>query len=305
MKKHLHTLSISSILLFLILFTGQLRSHTYIPFAKDSSLWAIEVFKAAGTPPNPYYLYNYESKGDTSWGSKTYVKAEGNMLTRYMREDSGKVYVRYQYATYQDSSEFILYNFNLAVNDTFTLRYYSSISSSIDTTKMLVTYIDSVNLNTGWRKRITLKWLGNSGGPGYETHQWIEGVGDNFGPFYNEGTDWLGFEWTSRILCYTEKNVSVIGGVCILGMKETFDKNDFYLSPNPTNGKMKIEVNSPLSSCCNINVINIAGQKVYSERINKNISNSYYLNLENYPKGLYILQLETEKSVINKKFIIE
>ena len=70
------------------------------------------------------------------------------------------------------------------------------------------------------------------------------------------------------------------------------------LYPNPTSGSFTIE----LTEESNVNIYNMLGQNVMCQ---SSISGRQQINLENAPKGLYFVQIQSENGVEVKKLIIE
>lgn len=81
----------------------------------------------------------------------------------------------------------------------------------------------------------------------------------------------------------------------------SIDKNfssNFSLYPNPASGFFKIKTTEKIDE---IILFNSIGQKVYSQ---KNIANSE-INIENLPKGLYLLKISSNNKTAVKKLIVE
>jgi thiol-disulfide isomerase/thioredoxin len=69
--------------------------------------------------------------------------------------------------------------------------------------------------------------------------------------------------------------------------------------PNPANNNVSIIANSNIIS---VNVLNITGQTILSIMPN---TNSVYIDTEHFSSGVYSIQLETEKGVVNKSLLVE
>lgn len=79
------------------------------------------------------------------------------------------------------------------------------------------------------------------------------------------------------------------------------DKNiDVKLYPNPSSGIFHIKCDNIRS----IEIINISGKLVYSKSFEGIISN-ININLRDYSKGIYLINIYTDQGLINKKIIIE
>ena len=69
--------------------------------------------------------------------------------------------------------------------------------------------------------------------------------------------------------------------------------------PNPATDKITIQSSSIIN---NIVIINCVGQVMYKESHNNNLIN---IKTENYNAGIYIIQIESNNEIINKKIMIE
>jgi hypothetical protein len=74
--------------------------------------------------------------------------------------------------------------------------------------------------------------------------------------------------------------------------------------PNPTGDKVNINFNSNSSQNINLKLVNSFGQILDIENLKK-FKGEYFkvISLERYSKGIYFLQIATDKSIINKKII--
>ena len=82
--------------------------------------------------------------------------------------------------------------------------------------------------------------------------------------------------------------------------------NSIKVYPNPNTGQFILEMNIPETQDIKLSIINMLGQQVYSEKLNK-IQGSYQkqIDISTYSKGIYNLQLLGDKMLVNKKIIIE
>jgi len=69
--------------------------------------------------------------------------------------------------------------------------------------------------------------------------------------------------------------------------------------PNPAKNKITIQSTNEI---CGIVITNCVGQVVYNELQNNSIIN---INTESFEAGIYLIRIESENSVFNKKIIIE
>ena len=84
------------------------------------------------------------------------------------------------------------------------------------------------------------------------------------------------------------------------GVEDVFENSDFEIYPNPTHGYSWIKFQEGISG--HIIVRDVTGKIIYSER---GLSRERELNLFNFPSGLYLIQLETNKGILSTKLIKE
>ncbi|MDA8886148.1 T9SS type A sorting domain-containing protein, partial [Bacteroidia bacterium] len=76
------------------------------------------------------------------------------------------------------------------------------------------------------------------------------------------------------------------------------------VSPNPTSGKLNINVNLPENEEINIAVFNTVGQQVVLVE-NGTVSNSSYtVNLDNQDNGMYYVKMTVNGNIITKKVML-
>ncbi|MEM5565387.1 T9SS type A sorting domain-containing protein [Psychroserpens sp. AS72] len=83
-----------------------------------------------------------------------------------------------------------------------------------------------------------------------------------------------------------------------LSLEETIsESNNVKLYPNPTTGIVSIKTNNSL------NIISIAIYSLKGELLMTVEGSNSYLDIRNFASGMYILEIETNKGVINKRII--
>jgi len=87
-----------------------------------------------------------------------------------------------------------------------------------------------------------------------------------------------------------------------IGIKEE-NKIDFSIYPNPNNGNFNISLDGQSENNLEIVIKNILGQIVHENNITKS-TNSIDLNLQHLKKGVYIVDLLDNNSVVNTGKII-
>ncbi len=101
----------------------------------------------------------------------------------------------------------------------------------------------------------------------------------------------------SLILPYEILVFPILGKVSSLSEIDIDDKVEVY--PNPSSKEININSQYILNS---IEILNTLGQRVYREKIN---TTNKTIDISALNKGIYIIELKTEKGIIHRKFIKE
>lgn len=90
-----------------------------------------------------------------------------------------------------------------------------------------------------------------------------------------------------------------------VGINNNIFRN-IIIYPNPVKNIFKLSFNSNKSENLSVKVISIDGKIMYSENI-KNFTGNYNNNIDvnNFSKGIYIINISNDKSNINKKLIVQ
>lgn len=159
----------------------------------------------------------------------------------------------------------LIYNFNLQVGDTFR--------PNVSYGKAVVTDIDSILLLDGeWRKHW---WFYD---PGWETSDWIEGIGSTAGVIGTVSGEWEGATYLTCFRKNEELLFEQLGGYAnhvscdeINGIGEANNLNlTFQISPNPTTDFFTINFSSPNFSSAQIRITDVLGRNLFSEEIKGN-----------------------------------
>jgi len=90
-----------------------------------------------------------------------------------------------------------------------------------------------------------------------------------------------------------------------VGIQENVPFDEFVVYPNPTEGKLNLKLDAELKGNVEIRIMNMNGQMVYSESLNgltDSVDKS--IDLNNQPKGVYLLSIITEEGKYDKKFVL-
>ncbi|MDO9184365.1 MAG: T9SS type A sorting domain-containing protein [Bacteroidia bacterium] len=322
MKKHV-------ILFWLwVIVCSKINAQTYTPFPTDSAQWSVmrTIYNFSQNS------FQYKMKGDTVLNGITYHKiyyslaldysSPNQSLHCFLREDTTKkVFVKYPTGSGIDTSEFMLYNFNLAVGDTVTIRLLNYTTDSLF--KLAVTNVFLTMTSTGYRKKIVLQPIidiwGGTGGC-YQMG-WIEGIGSIFGGLlYDELPEQScsnGIQYD--LTCFWDHGVYILGGnECdySTGINEK-QGSDYqtYIYPNPAQNSINFEANFETDGATGLttsltNSFLIITDVVGRQKGKYNIpakNSALVVNTETYSNGIYFYSVynngilkETEKFIISK-----
>ena len=82
--------------------------------------------------------------------------------------------------------------------------------------------------------------------------------------------------------------------------------NNLDIYPNPSRDVFNISFSSEKFQDLKIRIINVVGAQVYTED-RENFIGEYtkQISLDNYGKGIYFLEIETNTGIVNKKLILQ
>jgi len=214
-----------------------------------------------------------------------------------VREDTiaKKVYAK----IYYDTTEQVLYDYNLQLGDSFFIK------NNQHTVKSYVTYIDSVQLNGIMHRRWRLDHV-----PSYfpwEYYEVVEGVGATNGPLkpYDDNV-WL----FKHLDCFTNRDAGLYiknpswYSLCLTGLNEVHQSGyDINVFPNPASTKVNVSFKQTSQEVCTIQVYNLQQQKVLQYEKGNN-QESIVLDCTQLPNGIYVLKAVQNNAVITKKFSV-
>ena len=98
--------------------------------------------------------------------------------------------------------------------------------------------------------------------------------------------------------------LTVDGGVGINDIGSNFNSS-LNVYPNPTNGKFDLTLSNVDNVNGDINVYDMTGRKVYTQRVDATGFYNTSIDLTGFAKGLYTVQVRTEKGVAAKNISVE
>lgn len=265
--------------------------------------------------------YNLSIQDDVLLGTKMYKRMHKNGIAQYhpsltdpqnggsnsgcystipisndyfVRQDSLKIYV---YLT--DSTEHLLYDYDLVVGDTFYFKGSGVFSQNLtflwnDSVQCVVDSIDNITVAGALRNVFYLSHDNYGGMSGViDTNSvFIEGIG-NFGGFFCGISRFS--EYTTRTLeCFGINNISYwtgFNGVCdfSVGIKSIDEKINLNYFPNPVINKLDIEIPESLI-IKKIEIVDMVGEKT-DLKFNRSENNKLTVDLSCFNSGMYFLKV--------------
>ncbi len=261
-------------LLFLILFSKSIiQAQPVFPTYEEEPVWCVQE-SVFGMPPQTYL---FKMGKDTTICNKIYTRilwcpnsqsneAECGIWT-HIRQEEGRIY-RYS----ESCRETLIYDFTLQQGD--TIRHGLDDSYGLG----VVSKVDTINYNGVLRKTLTIDYPQLFPFPMLPIKRtWIEGIGDIFHPFDHVLCLSSNCEFTSSVICFSNKN-GIQYGACtepcnIDNTTDTDDviKNKFimHLSRNPVRVQERLNVylDSTKPATGQLYIVNIFGQILYHKNL--------------------------------------
>jgi len=289
-------------LLGLLLWIGMVgNAQDYIQMLDDTNVWNTDAFYS--TFSGDYTItHEITIDGDIDFGGVIYKKIFNNDgESCYLREDNGLIY-RYDE---DNGTEFVLYDFTLELNDTFSLPidvpFKCTYSGIYTLPEVTVTNVYTLNVAGEDRKIIEFDFSN----PNVGQEIWIEGIGSYRG-FEANGygeEDWI---YGTNLVCFTNNENSYFFNDATscdnttLGLTD-IDKNSAVLFPNPVKNTSILQFAAE-GIVDRVRLFNVSGKLVKEETVTLDY---VLIDAMEYPSGLYFYQLLSEKKVIEStKFII-
>jgi len=278
----------------------------------NNPVWLVKtVVYPSGSDPESYEdVFNYYITGDTIISSYTYKKifkkgtnthynAVGMPLgvityinttaSFFLRSAGTSIFIRYPH----QSTEQLLYDFNLAVGDT--------VASSDATCGEICTVvaIDSISTPYGFRKRFELDYS-----PSPTTVYLYEGAGSSGGIIECVGGMFL--SGTNQLLCYSMDSTAYFpsGGTgCELALEvpALTKKYEASVFPNPFSSQTVFEFGKELKEA-SLSIFNAGGQKVKTVLFS---GSSLVFERQELPAGFYYYRLQNnDKEIMTGKLVI-
>lgn len=303
-QSHFLALKMYKILFALILIISQtqyLFSQEEFSLVSEDHVWNIRTYsnECSGNGGSYYKDVQCENISDTLINSQYIIQFDFNGNQLEAIEKDNKTYVK---RVGIDTNFVLLYDFNLAVGDTFFTEYIrlNSWNNAIDTLLLIVESIDSVDMFDGTkRKRFNFFEADYRYDPlmlcGSGSIYWIDGIGNPVYPIYSLMAC---FEDEVSVDCYSHKEVKIFFD-CVFNDLDIEEDSYLKVYPNPVRENLYIASDESINE---IYLTNLYGQTL---PINQIEQGKY--DTSNMESGIYILSIiydenrvETRKIIVSK-----
>lgn len=262
--------------LILVAFMGiinSLSSQSYVNFPTDSTIWNYLYLDPGGI-----FITYQEIIGDTTLLGVEYI------IIETCCHHGKKVYVREENRRIYNQHGDIIFDFNLDSAD-YVQTIYSYDS-------LFVVKTDSITFENNEKRRAIYLSLG----PQDDYRDiWVEGIGSMSYPLDYQ----FGWESGGRLDCFIYKGEYFINNNCFytdINKNEANESIKIYPNPASTFVIVDIQVDEKYI----ISIQNIYGQQVYSKICDNDKTN---IDLSSFPVGIYVVTIQYNNSIINKKII--
>lgn len=262
-------------------------AQDYVPFPDTNAYWNTNISSwGSSSPANPIGII-----GDTLIDNKTYIKLGRSLDSTFnaqnatfiggYREENKRYYFVFPNS---DSTEQILYDFNLSVND--TLRFDNPYAFGIRTVQ--VTGIDSILIQGTFRKKYELFSKYHLTSEYGQIDTWIEGIGSTNGIIYS---GLIGIDINYSLICFHQNNelvyVNSPNGTCYykeLGLEQLSGQKLTSIFPNPATNQVSIEYSGTPFENYSFEILDQLGRIVVSEN---QFESAFNVNTNSLPIGIY------------------
>ena len=249
--------------------------------------------------------YHIKFLEDTILNNRTYSKIwQSNdslginwNLTGLIREVDKRVY--YHKLGYDGFYDMLLYDFSVHTGNSLLL---SSIESSGFFERMSITNVDSVEVNGEKRLRIELIASGKY------VDTWFEKIGSLQGIL---SRCYKGIDAQKILLCVQENGKTIYSNQtypnCFYSQNSLTNneqisfKNKIEIYPNPASDKLFIDIRNEGHVKLQIRICNLNGGIIYNQVVPEY---HHTIDISMIPSGLYLIQVMTDNSIMNKKVVI-
>jgi hypothetical protein len=295
-------------LILFFIFSLNTIAQTYQPFPTANAMWREN---SGGFQCSCCADFQYTITGDTVINTITYHKIQKTGV-KYQEDMIGNCtsniqYIINQYAgSYRNdiinkkiffiypfsSTDTLLYDFNLSIGDTVHPSPLNDNGNFIN----IVTDIDSVYLGGVYRKRFKIDSCM------MQQLYYIEGIGSTYGLL---SPTICPFEAIYNLLCFTNNNQPVYpdsSTICsiVTSVNQNNVEDSYNIFPNPVTDILNITIAQNDDPTVTITIFNMIGEITFQTKLK---TNHVTINTEEFPTGIYLVQIHSDKNTFTKKII--
>lgn len=236
------------------------------------------------------YTESYQVDNDTLIDGRQYTALVGGSTDKnWLREDSlGKVY----HWLPDSAIERVVYDFSLEQGDTFTILQRSQFINW-EERQLRVIAVDTIDLLNGEkRKRIRLDSIG------FNVYiEWIEGIGSDFGPLYDDCTEFI-TDYGCHLNCVAQGSELIYSqngdSVCVYApIEEGESFVPFDIFPNPWSTALTLEFDNSEWKTHWLHLFDLQGKKV--KEFGPFFESPVSLQAGELPEGIYTFCFSNEQ----------
>ena len=292
-------------------------SQVYVPFPNDTATWVNNTnCWSPCDPSSNHQPKQVVQRGDSLENGILYhkiysVTSSSSSFFCFSRESNKKIYCKYPLGTIfgDDTTEYVLYDFNLNVGDTFTVKTPTNGATQLPTTAKIKLDSISTMYVTAANKVCTSYMFSNvsSGFPLNLNIIWYEGVAANQGFLYNLAfASWpittpSSFPYMYDLNCFYRSNSLIYDPNCLATSINKTEKENANISiyPNPINSILNIVGEQNQFQNSTIEITNCFGEIVFNELFANQI------DLSSLSSGMYFLTIKDKENIKTVKLIKE
>ncbi|MCB9232638.1 MAG: T9SS type A sorting domain-containing protein [Bacteroidia bacterium] len=290
----------------LCLLFSSVFAQTSLPFPDSMAVWHSKFFWVFNNGSGVYDDMTAGTLGDTLIGGLHYQKIGDHLnysnasfvpASATLRASARSQGDKWYFIPAGDTTQYMLYDFGVALGDTVTITNPVYQSWNGDSTHSFkVWMMDSVQVAGGFRKKIILRELTENW-----FEEWIEGIGSKKGLLYSGTSTVDGYR---QMLCFSD-NGSVIyinspDSTCTyspIGVEDELEPSQAFVYPNPAVQQINIRVANYPTVEFHFTLSDLTGRKVISQNFTQN---QYTILRNGLPAGIYLYQLSTGDAILEK-----
>ncbi|UZR99155.1 PKD domain-containing protein [Chondrinema litorale] len=164
-------------------------------------------------------------------------------------------------------------------------------------------YLNNRVINTYYNTESISPYLSSFGGSYFgiiETSEEYLGTGNNTLTIA-AGSNWQLVDYI-EISKVSASNTRIAQSDLVTEDNQSALSDDLVLYPNPTSGYLSISLQQEADQSANLKLLDSTGKEIFQKSYTSDIND--ILDISSYPKGYYILKIQSQNKILNKKIIL-